>query len=322
MQTPSISIIMPIYNCEAYVENAILSIIEQTFTSWELIAVDDGSTDNSSSILERLASSDARIKVHHQKNAGVSAARQSGLDKTKGKYIIHVDADDWVEPNYLQELYDTIETTRADMVWCDAYVNESGVWKQPCQPNVDILLHSLLQQKIWGTLWNRLWRAEICKRESFLINCSMWEDLSFVFKCLLHAKSIAYLPKPLYHYRMNENSLTHTQQQKEISVEHQKVIADIENALQKSGKLQEYNVDLTGLKLHAIRDYIDDVRFRSYDKFLNTYPEAIQNIWEYKNYPNRLKVTAWLLQRNLKCLVPLVLKFDGLLRKLGLSKQI
>ena len=313
---------MPVYNCEAYIEYSITSILEQLFQNWELIAVDDGSTDDSPAILDKFATQDPRIIVLHQANGGVAAARKAGLEKAIGKYITHVDADDWVEPGYLKEMYDMIESRKCDMVWCDAFVNEEKIWKHSCPEDAEVMIHTILRQEVWGTLWNRLWRREICTKEEFLIGCKMWEDMLFVVKCLLHTHSIAYLSRPLYHYRQRETSLVHTQNSYQVSEEYQKVIAELQRAFEEQGRLEDYREDLISLKLFAIRDYVDDIRFRNYDKFLNTYPEAIQSIWKYPNYPARLKVTSWLLQHNLRGLIPLVFKFDGLLRKLGLSKQI
>ena len=180
MNSPAVSVIMPVYNCETYLEEAIRSLWTQTFSNWELVAIDDGSTDKSSSILDVLASEDNRIKVIHQTNAGVAAARQAGLDNSIGKYVIHVDADDWVEPDYPKNLYETIETKQVDMVWCDVYVNETQYWKHQCNEDADTLIHAMLRQELWGTLYNRIWRWEICSQVRFLRNCTMWEDLSFL----------------------------------------------------------------------------------------------------------------------------------------------
>lgn len=313
---------MPVYDCEAFIECAINSIQSQMFEDWELIAVDDGSTDSSPAILDSIAAQDQRIKVIHQANGGVAAARQVGLENALGKYVIHVDADDWVEPDYLKNMYDVIEERQCDMVWCDAFVNEEKIWKHSCQEDVEVMIHNILRQEVWGTLWNRLWRRDICSKEKFLKDCRMWEDMLFVVKCLMRTHSIVYIPQPLYHYRQREGSLTNNQNNREISVEYQKVVAELQRAFEDYGRIDEFQDDLIGLKLFAIRDYVDDVRFRNYDKFMNTYPDAVQSIWKYPNYPARLKVTSWLLQHNLRGLIPLVFKFDGLLRKLGLSKQI
>ena len=99
--TPKISIISPVYNAEPYIVKCLDSILAQTFESWELILVDDGSLDRSGNICDEYAAKDSRIVVIHKKNEGVGAARQTGMDNATGEYIIHVDPDDWVESDML-----------------------------------------------------------------------------------------------------------------------------------------------------------------------------------------------------------------------------
>lgn len=102
---PKISVIVPVYKAEKYLRKCVDSILNQTFSNFELILVDDGSPDQSGQICDEYAGKDKRINVIHKKNDGVSAARQSGLDASSGDYVIHADPDDWVEPQMLKELY-------------------------------------------------------------------------------------------------------------------------------------------------------------------------------------------------------------------------
>lgn len=102
-KVPKISVIVPVYKAEAYLHRCVDSIIAQTFTDWELLLVDDGSPDRSGDICDEYASKDARIRVFHKENGGVSSARQKGLDEAIGEYTIHADPDDWVEPTMLEE---------------------------------------------------------------------------------------------------------------------------------------------------------------------------------------------------------------------------
>ena len=119
---PSISVISPIYNMERLLSKCIDSILAQTFNDFELILIDDGSTDRSGVICDEYATRDSRIKVIHKKNEGVSIARQLGIDFAQGEYTIHIDPDDWVEPKMLEELYKKAKSEHADMVICDYYV--------------------------------------------------------------------------------------------------------------------------------------------------------------------------------------------------------
>ena len=127
MSKPLVSIIIPVYNVELYLSKCIDSILAQSFTDWECILVDDGSKDNSGSICDNYALKDNRIKVIHQNNSGVSVARQVGIDNVCGEYCIHIDPDDWIESNMLEELYNKAKSDDADMVICDYFKNEDGV---------------------------------------------------------------------------------------------------------------------------------------------------------------------------------------------------
>ena len=324
MNNTLVSIIMPVYNGKEYIRKAIDSILKQTLSDWNLIIVDDGSKDGTAVILDNYANEDKRIIVFHRENHGVSASRQFGIDQAEGKYCAFVDADDWVESDFLSNLVTIAEKNDADMVWCDWYVNESDYWSHACEEAPDALIRSFLKQKTWGSLVNRITKTTLYQRKevNFIPNCSMWEDMSFLVQCLCFCSNIKYVQKPLYHYRMNPQSLTHTQSQKDISAEYRKAIDYISDFFEQQGVASKYEYELRGLKLFAIRDFIDDVRFQDYDRFMNTYPDAIEHISEYPDYPNRLKFCAWLLRHKLSGLIPAVCKIDAGLRRIGLSKQV
>ena len=120
---PKVSVIVPIYKAEKYINRCIDSILAQTFTDWELLLIDDGSPDRSGEICDEYAENDPRIRVFHKANGGVSSARQMGQEEAVGEYTIHVDPDDWVEPTMLEELYAKAEADDADMVICDFFLD-------------------------------------------------------------------------------------------------------------------------------------------------------------------------------------------------------
>ena len=108
MNSPKISIIVPVYNVEQYLENCINSVLNQSFRNFQLILVDDGSKDSSGEICDRFVLKDSRVKVIHKPNAGVSAARNAGIDIATGQFICFIDSDDWIESEYLQKIVDEI----------------------------------------------------------------------------------------------------------------------------------------------------------------------------------------------------------------------
>lgn len=206
MDIPQISIIMPVYNAEKNVSYMIDCILAQTFTNWELLCINDGSKDNSSTILDNYASKDTRIHVKHKKNAGVSAARQIGLEMSRGKYIIHADSDDWMDNTMLEELYNTATKNNADVVICDFYSNtdkkETYIQQKPSALNAQTILRDLFQQ-LHGSCWNKLIsRACYSKLNArFFPGINYCEDLLFWVQIYTHSNvKTAYLNRAFYHY--------------------------------------------------------------------------------------------------------------------------
>lgn len=210
-----ISIIMPVYNAEKYLYRSINSIINQTFKDWELIIIDDGSTDGSSYICDSFAANDNRIMVIHKKNEGVAIARQIGINMAKGEYSIHCDSDDWVESNMLEVLHDFAQKYNADIVISDYYINTDSIQKvkkqKPSSLNCNEVLLEIFNNKLFGALWNKLIRTNLYERYNakFFKDINYCEDLLILVQLLQHEKiTISYCPLPFYHYYFNPNSIT------------------------------------------------------------------------------------------------------------------
>lgn len=204
---------MPVYGAETTIETAVKSIIGQTLTSWELLAVDDGSPDRSGEILDRIASTDPRIHVIHQNNGGVAAARQAGLDRACGSYAIHIDPDDWIEPDMLEALVAEARSTGADMVVCDFFEDRKDksilVRQAPSTLTPDSLSQGLFQQ-LHGSCWNKLISSAYSSMERFTPGLNLSEDLLYICKILSHQPRIAYLPRAFYHYRISTSGTMST----------------------------------------------------------------------------------------------------------------
>lgn len=214
MLSPKISIIIPIYNAEHSLPKMLNSILKQTFCDFEVLLINDGSTDSSGTICNNYTSEDKRFKVIHKKNAGVSAARQTGLENAQGEYIIHADADDWIEPTMLEELYNKAIKENADVVICDFYTNNGNIEKyvkqQPNGLDHISILHGLFQQ-LHGSCCNKL-VSRICYNNysiKFTAGINHCEDLLTWIQLYQYPIKTAYLPKAFYHYIMNDNSITH-----------------------------------------------------------------------------------------------------------------
>jgi glycosyltransferase involved in cell wall biosynthesis len=207
MLSPKISIIIPIYNAEHSLPKMLNSILKQTFCDFEVLLINDGSTDSSGTICNNYTSEDKRFKVIHKKNAGVSAARQTGLENAQGEYIIHADADDWIEPTMLEELYNKAIKENADVVICDFYTNNGNIEKYVKQQPNGLDHISILH----GCCWNKL-VSRICYNKysiKFTAGINHCEDLLTWIQLYQYPIKTAYLPKAFYHYIMNDNSITH-----------------------------------------------------------------------------------------------------------------
>ena len=217
METPKISIIVPVYQAEHYLHRCLGSIVSQTHRNLEIILVDDGSPDNCGAICDEYAAKDNRILVIHQRNAGVSAARNAGLNIATGKYIGFIDSDDYVERDLYEHLLQTIEYYDADIAQCGIiFETASDRWEEYCPPRsfCSRCEEGGFPGKTWGwynnSIWNKLYRAEVVKCAAFDPSLSYGEDLLYHAQILDHVSAIAFSSRSKYHYVQQKESVSHT----------------------------------------------------------------------------------------------------------------
>lgn len=192
-----ISIITPVYNAERHIRKTIDSIIGQDYLHWELVLVDDGSSDASGSICDEYAVKDNRIRVFHQKNNGVSVARNLALDKITGEYVTFIDADDWIEPGYLSHFMRFPYSD--DQIVYQGYYKDyiDNVAKESTSelPVRGRILHL-------GTIWGKMFAASIIKRHRIRFNerLHLHEDHVFYYECLKYARKFDFSNFLGYHY--------------------------------------------------------------------------------------------------------------------------
>ena len=224
MKVPKISIIVPVYQAEAFLHRCLDSIANQSFQDWECILVDDGSKDESGAICEEYAVRDSRFKVFHQANCGAGVTRQVALDVSKGEFIAFADSDDWVEPKWLEKLYQKITEDNVDMVICDyerIFVDKT-VYCAGCGCSMDNtdLLADLVNDEYLGVLWNKLIRKESFFRYQVNFHPDMfcWVDIYVISKLFINPIKVSHLPDVLYHYdsAINNNSIIKTRNDKSI----------------------------------------------------------------------------------------------------------
>lgn len=209
-----ISIIVPVYNVEPYLEKCLNSILAQTYNDIEVLIIDDGSTDHCGEICDHYAAQDNRIRVFHTENRGLSAARNIGLDHARGQYIGFVDSDDWIEPDMYNRLFCIMQDTDADIVTCrffQEYCNKteesSGPLSMFMVKGNDILRTYLLQHNICQDSWNNLFKADLFQSIRYPEGRS-FEDYSIKLPLLQKALMMVYTPDCLLHYRNRQNSLS------------------------------------------------------------------------------------------------------------------
>lgn len=209
---PKISVIVPVYKAEKYLCRCVDSILAQTYTDFELILVDDGSPDNSGVICDEYANKDSRIIVIHKENGGVASARQCGIDNATGIYTIHVDPDDWVDPNMLEELYNKAIQEKADMVICDYWFetkdNCSLCKQEPTNTTPQNIIRELLLDKLHGSLCNKLIKRSFYTNNNvaFAKGINTNEDFLVCIKILINEPVITYINRAYYHYDQYSNS--------------------------------------------------------------------------------------------------------------------
>lgn len=210
--SPVVSIIVPVYNAEKTLKRCVNSIINQLYKDWELLLVDDGSTDDSSIICDEYAQQDGRIKVFHKQNGGVSSARNVGLDNAIGEWVTFIDSDDWIEKRMLNILN---IVSNVDLICC-YYVAEG--WKEwvsePYKDKIykDNMMSEFLTECLLKSvfIWGKFLKKELIEKYKmrFDTNLSLYEDTLFIYSYICYIKSVQTFSDSFYHYDKNESSLS------------------------------------------------------------------------------------------------------------------
>ena len=306
-----VSVIVPVYNAKKYIGRCAASLFNQSLSNIEFIFVDDCSTDDSIEVLNKeLNNFGERISyvklIRHTENKGVATARNTGLNAATGKYIAWLDADDWIEPDMLEKMYQEAECTGADILWTDFYnVYESTkdyiVQKSKCS-SLEII-ESLLNGQIIGALWNKLIRRSLFIENDikFPDGLNMCEDLRVSIALFYYAKSISYLPEAFYHYiKYREDSIsTQNALLPKKNVEWIENLKGIEQFLVDKGLSSKVKELLLIRKLSPKKNLL--VKGNSIEAFKEwrmIFPESNKYIWQ-TNMPIHYKILAWCVDKQL-----------------------
>lgn len=218
MEELKVSIVVPVYNTNIeYFRQCIKSLVSQTYENIEILIVDDGSKDENVSLYEQYIMPYKNIKFIHQKNCGVSAARNRGIEKSTGEYIAFVDSDDWVAPDFVKILMTGFYEYDVEISICSAeYVDNENCKKKECRnlkvepilySNRELYLQLLYSTKISGFLWNKIFKKNLIPQK---LNETLYYSEDFVFTAQYseNIKRAVYWDRALYHYRQNQNSVS------------------------------------------------------------------------------------------------------------------
>ena len=269
MKTPEISIIIPIYNIQDYLEKCLDSVKNQTFKNWEAICVNDGSTDNSLEILQQYAESDERFIVINKENGGVSSARNTGLNLANGEYIMFLDGDDIIHPQCMEIALKTIKDTDSDI--CDFQLKKVSETEEILYENfsevVEVkIIEEPLKRIIQGNadkgllnFCKKIYKAEIAKKNIFL-PINVGEDVLYTFQSLNICKKISVIPNCFLFYVQRESSISHEKDKQKRYKQKILFVMHLLNAVNDVSK--EHYSDVT--YINNLRKYISNEIFNVY----------------------------------------------------------
>ena len=208
-----ISVIVPVYNAEEYIEKCVSSIMNQTYKNLEIILINDGSTDNSGKMCDRYVKKDKRVVVLHKDNGGISSVRNTGIELATGDYIAFVDADDWISEDAFEYLIKNAKKYKADITCCRSYhvVKERKIFisdeKTYFFDKNEAITNLVSNEIIGNTVWRKLFKKKLFKGITFPINRT-YEDIHVTHKLILKANKITVLPDAKYFFRRHNKSIT------------------------------------------------------------------------------------------------------------------
>lgn len=211
--SPLVSILIPVYNVEAYLRECLDSVLGQTYGNLQVVLTDDGSKDGSWDVMREYAAKDSRVEIYHQENQGVASTRNHLLEKVKGEYVLFVDSDDWIESDMVEFLLHKLVDNEADVSMCGNVINDAPVRPEYTEKIYDretTVREFLFHNELRGSLWNKLVRTSLLHNVKFHCGISYGEDALFCWYFFQNVEKLVFTDRQLYHYRMVDNSLCHS----------------------------------------------------------------------------------------------------------------
>lgn len=309
-----VSILVPIYKVEKYIERCLTSIFNQTYPEIEYVFVDDCSPDNSLKILKDYISIH-NIKnnitiISHTKNMGIAITRNDLIDNAKGVYVLFVDSDDWIENDMIEQMIYASNNGKIDIISCDytkEYANGERTYHREnytndCHEN----MVRLINYNIGTVLWKMLIKRSLFKKIRFQPDIEIGEDYVASIKLFYYAESCSYIHKNLYHYAQFNKGRYSNQIAKSIS-DHTKAIKNIEAFFIEQGIIDKRIETELNLRKFGVKSYYLYQPLLNYKKWKYTFPESNQ-MWRLIKYSKREKIKFWLAEKKLFCILSLLNK--------------
>lgn len=319
MSKIEVSVIVPVYNVEEYLDRCLKSLINQEFDNYEVIVVNDGSPDNSQTIIDEYVKNyPDKIISFEKENGGVSSARNYGLKKAKGKYVAFVDSDDYVSKNYLKILYDKAINNDSDIVICDMYKTFPN--RKEIMRGKDNAISDNKKDQILSipACWNKLYKKSLfIDNDIYFPEISYGEDLATTIRLIISSKKITYVDKPLYYYIQRDNSLMNQKKYNPKTKDIIKSLDILKNYFIDNNYYDEYNEELEYIYIsHLMHDYVLRVYMFKESK------EAIQEVitiikdnykkWNENKYFKRqslkYKIVCYLIYFQMTSILKIILK--------------
>ena len=295
---PKISIIMSVYNTAAYLHQSVSSIMGQRFKDFELIIIDDGSTDGSSAICDELAAQDERIRVVHKINSGQADSRNIAIKMATGNYVGFVDSDDWIEPDMYEFLYEQAQSSNADAAVCSYWEEYKNCSKERVNDHVGVFSHDeayriyfFCQNVTTYLLWPMLIKRRLLIKE--IPQLRFCEDTAVVLDWISGAEKVVITNKSLYHYRMRKSSVMHIDRQVQRAYINLDIIHNRSLAARKCGVISKKEIDSYDAEsyLYIAQHFVRDSKNADNRKALAVYASRYLNeIWPVDLSGKRRKV--------------------------------
>lgn len=323
---PTVTVVVAVYNIEKYIEKCIRSVIAQTWKDIEILLIDDGSTDSSGNICDSYAKTDDRIRVIHKVNGGISDVRNVGLEKATGSYLMYVDGDDYIAPNYVEKAVKCAEHYKAEVVIFDYQEIEEATGRRECW-KMDAPRETKLTIEEYPALLimtpspcNKIYRISLWERCGLRYPVGrVYEDLTITPQLLLNAESIVYMEsEPLYYYILHEGSIMRSQNFKKSLDNRKAAMENLMTYFKENNMFDRYASELEYLMFEHVyfiptkeviyydskSEYLE--KFRQY--VFEIFPKADKNLYVKRLLSKKDRLLLFLMKRRMYCGITLLSK--------------